>query len=192
MNISGGFLPSLPVYFPGCRAAVFILALSLNGVGALRADLLTNENFKEGKVHWKGDVQDLPAPLGQNAPSGGLIKLKKDQWTTIFQVYKSPGKPVVCSVTYQLSADFKVVGKKEAPLGDWGMMPGDKLYFIVRQGFGGSGSSIEIPPERSTPVVYKQTITKDAGEVLVCFCVPPGEGTVTFTNFSATVDTAAK
>ena len=81
--------------------------LVLACVTTLRADILVNSGFTDGRAHWKGDAQPLDqSDLSSPTTSPGvIITLKKDKWTKIYQVFTTSEKKLRYSVSFKLSSD---------------------------------------------------------------------------------------
>jgi len=189
--------------------AVLVLAFTL----PLRADILANGNFADGRAHWKGDAKEIDANannLTTGNPSGVTVTLKKDKWTKIYQTFNTHAKKVQYSITFTLSPDYQV--QQTTYNGSSGNMSGGTaglddiegmpyLYgysyrgawlFVVRE-FGTPGSTYLHPlpdPKKSG----SQTLTgniqglTDTAEKILVLAFPPGEGSVTLTSISLTPD----
>ena len=172
------------------RMTVLVLTVFLLGGGALRADLLKNEKFKEGKAPWKGDVQDLPAALGQAAPSGVLIKLKKDKWVRMYQTFKKSSKFLGYTITYQLSTDYKLLfaAKSSVNFPEFRALdaPEDRWLLSLGQNRGWYSDYLKPSADLSAPVTMIGTVPgpDNVGECTIGLAFPPGEGTITFLEFS--------
>jgi hypothetical protein len=189
--------------------ALMVLACVL----PLQADILVNGNFADGHAHWKGDAEDINADgpdaipdlskSDSSAPSGVVIKLKKDKWTKIYQTFNVHDTKLYYSVTFKLSPDYKIAsGRGEAsyskpdftdvPIGWFSYWSMPESYWSLIVTTSGEGSDSETSkylrpdPKKPSP----QTITgklndlQNGAEALFLIVFPPGEGSITLTNIS--------
>ncbi len=181
---------------------VLVLVSSIS----LRADILANSAFTDGRAHWKGDAKDINTDnLGAGSQVGITVTLKKDKWTKIYQTFTTREKRVQYSISFTLSSDYHVehdsaegsssIMGPSAGLDDIeGMYP---LYLstystswvLIVQQFGSGGSSfIYLRPDPKN--VDSQTLTgkirglTDDDEKIIVLAFPPGEGSITLTNVS--------
>jgi len=190
--------------------AVLVLALIL----PLRADILANGNFADGRAHWKGDAKDIDTgdDLSNPSPQGGVtITLQKDKWTKIYQTFDTQEKNVQYSITFTLSSDYQVQenssnegsgsmqGSVTPGLDDVEGMPyiygyslGGSWMLVVRE-FGSYGSSY-LHPRPDPKKTDSQTLTGEisgltaSAEKIILLAFPPGVGTITLTNISLTAE----
>jgi hypothetical protein len=174
----------------------------------LRADILVNSDFTDGRAHWKGDAQpldmsDLSSPT---TPAGVTITLKKDKWTKLYQVFTTKEKKLRYSVTFKLSSDYSV--EEETSDGSSGGMmspspglndiegmyplylsPWRAKWVIVPYDIGeGSSTYIFLTPDLQKPDAQTLTGTirgfNGDDEKILLLAFPPGEGSVTLLNLS--------
>jgi hypothetical protein len=171
----------------------------------LRADqdILVNSNFSDGHGHWQGDVKDVESGdlSSDTPPPGGVIHLKKDKWTKIYQLFTVRDKKLFYTVTFKLSDDFKFTAGAESGSSDYtradlGDVPGlmfqyqlsDNRFSLLMQG----GDNFDERPLMAdmSKLNQPQTITGHLNPYAVgaqsclVIAIPPGEGTVTFTQIS--------
>jgi hypothetical protein len=185
---------------------LFLLVMA--AVIPLRADILVNGNFADGRAHWKGDAQDpdTGGDLSQNPSNQGgvTITLKKDKWTKIYQVFSTHEKKLHYSITFTLSPDYEP--DKSQPEGSMSPSPGlddiEGLYplygyrggnwmCITAQGYSQSSFMLH-PDEKKTDSQTLTGIIPGAPDVtndmLIVFAFPPGVGTITLTKVALTGD----
>jgi hypothetical protein len=185
------------------RAALilFVLACTL----PLRADILVNSNFTDGRAHWRGDAKDLDTSGDLSNPSlqgGVIITLKKDKWSKVFQTFPVRNAKLYYTITFKLSPDYKIAPRlgtgsdafSSADLTDVpGRMSGDfdenAWHLIVRNtGSPWEASFQMLYPDPSKP--SPQTLTGRVGELptdteaVLLLLIPPGEGSVTLLKVS--------
>jgi len=186
-------------------AAVILLMLAV----PLRADILANSNFADGRAHWKGDGKEIDTDdISAGNQPGITVTLQKDKWTKIYQVFSTQEKKVSYNITFTLSNDYRVdkgaggsgdVSGPSAGLDDIeGMYPlyayamGGAWTLIVED-FGAGGSAF-LHPRPNPDKTVSQTLTghlqgfDSSTEKILILAFPPGEGTITFTNVSLTPD----
>jgi hypothetical protein len=189
-------------------AAIFlVIGFSL----PLRADILANGNFTDGRAHWKGDAKEINTDdISSGNQPGVTVTLNKDKWTKIYQTFTTHENKVQYSITFTLSDDYQVdqerrdmdSGSVSGPspgLDDIeGMYP---LYLfshrggwtLIVQDFGAGGSSY-IHPRPDPKKTDSQTLTghirglSSNDEKILVLAFPPGEGTITLTNVSLAPD----
>ena len=181
--------------------ALLVLACAL----PLRADILANGNFADGRAHWKGDAKDIAG-----AQPSVTVTLQKEKWTKIYQTFDTHAKEVRYSITFTLSPDYQVQqdsynagsGTMSGPtpgLDDIEGMPYLHGYsyrgawmLIVRE-FGAWGSGYLFPrpdPKKTDSQTLTGEIrglTENAGKIIL-LAFPRGEGTITLTNISLTAE----
>lgn len=191
------------------KAPVLVL-LVLACALPLRADILVNGNFADGRAHWKGDPQNLDTSgnLSNASAQGGVtIMLKKDKWSKIYQTFTTREKKLRYSFTFTLSSDYQVDHDGQTSLPNFSQVlglddiPGVPVYFEDRNGSwmlifaqAGRGSrSLILKPDVNK--MDAQTFTgvlrgtgDDLTQMNLVFAFPPGEGTITITNISLTPD----
>jgi hypothetical protein len=177
----------------------------------LRADILVNGNFADGRAHWKGDAKDIDTNnTSAGTQPGVTITLNKDKWTKIYQTFNTHAKNVRYSITFTLSPDYQVQqdsynagsGTMSGPtpgLDDIEGMPylygysynGGWMLIVREFGGWGSGSLYPRPDPKKTD---SQTLTgeirgltENAGKIIL-LAFPRGEGTITLTNISLTAE----
>jgi hypothetical protein len=185
-----------------CIARFLLLVLLLSPLRADQ-DILVNSNFSDGHGHWQGDAKDVETGdlSSDTPPPGAVVQLKKDKWTKIYQLFTVRDKRLYYTVTFKLSEDFKFDagggnGGNDYVRADLGDVPGlmfqyqlsENRFTLLVQG----GDNFEETP--ITPNLGKigqsQTLTGRINPYTVgaqsCFviAIPPGEGTVTFTQVS--------
>jgi hypothetical protein len=181
-------------------ARLLLLVLLLSPLRADQ-DILVNSNFTEGHGHWQGDAKDVDTGdlSSDTPPPGAVVHLKKDKWTKIYQLFTVRDKKLFYTVSFKLSDDFKMGDgsrSNDYSRADLGDVPGlmfqeqlsESRFTLLIQG----GDNYEESP--LTPNLAKigqsQTLTGRINPYVVgaqsCFviAIPPGEGTVTFTQVS--------
>ena len=191
------------------KRVVFTLLIVASLI-SLRADILVNGNFADGRAHWKGDAQpldqsDLSSP---STTAGVTITLKKDKWTKIYQFFTSKERKLRYSITFKLSDDYNVdqdtspnssdsISFRTPGLDDIeGMFP----FFLSARGgrwvlipyeAGAGWSDVYLSPD--TKKSDSQTLTGEirgfndnngTNERLFLLAFPPGEGTITLSNIT--------
>ena len=190
-----------------CIAPVLLLLLLLLPLRADQ-DILVNSNFTGGHGHWEGDAKDVDTGdlSSDTPPPGAVIHLKKDKWTKMYQLFTVRDHKLYYTVTFQLSNDFKL-GSQDgdyvtADLGDvpgldfqW-RLPENSFSLLIR---GGDNWTDRLLEPNMSKLGQAQTITGHLNDlhtdVQSCFLItlPPGEGTVTFTQVSlSTTDPSAQ
>jgi hypothetical protein len=180
---------------------------------SLRADILANSGFADGRAHWKGDAKDVNTDnLGAGSQVGVTITLKKDKWTKIYQMFTTHEKKVQYSISFTLSSDYHVEhdsseGSSSIMGPSAGLQDIDGMYplylstystswVLIVQQFGSGGSSfIYLRPD--TKNADSQTLTgkirgftDSTDEKILVLAFPPGEGSITLTNVSLSPETA--
>ena len=176
----------------------------------LRADILANSDFADGRAHWKGDAHPADtSDLADPSSSAGMtVTLKKNEWTKIYQVFLTKEPTLRYIVTFKLSSDYNVAHDTSGASGAIsGPSPGlddiegmEPLHLDPRQGTWtlvvrevswGSATIFLKPDLQKTD---SQTLTgeihglnvKGDNEKIILLAFPPGEGSITFSNFSLT------
>jgi hypothetical protein len=196
----------------GMKALAFAL-LAFASIFPLRADILANSNFADGRAHWKGDAEDIDSSgdLSNSSTQGGVtITLKKDRWTKIYQTFTTRAKKLHYSITFTLGSDYDPIVTPEEPyvpgaqiLPTPGLddIPGVPVYYAQHDGSwmaiiaqsGRSSSSFPLRPDvkKSDPQTFSGPLRgsgDDEVEMNLVFAFPPGDGTITITNISLTDD----
>ncbi len=169
-------------------------------------DILANSNFSDGKAHWKGDVEDPDtndlSTLGEpGAGAGAVVKLNKD-WTKMYQVFVPPTKKLYYTVTFQLSADYKLTNQNnnDTSMADFGNVDAigfqwtlpEQYWSLIISG-NWMSNTLMLRPNLSKKG-QKQTLTGHVTdltpqvETALLIAFPPGEGSVTFYNCSLSKD----
>jgi hypothetical protein len=65
----------------------------------LRADILANGSFADGKAHWRGDAHE-------STTGGIVIDLDPVKWTSVSQTFSTREPNLDFSVTFQISDDY--------------------------------------------------------------------------------------
>ncbi len=181
-----------------------VLSLLVLGSSLLRADVLVNSDFSEGRAHWGGDAEDIAArnpfdPSGNDTPTTGvMIKLKKDKWTMIYQSFPVRTPALYYTIAFKLSRDYKLAGKgDDEEAGDFSGVPGIMQLYNVPIGhwtlfYTGTdptdAASIKmknLDPKGSTKI---QTLTgklinlANGADANLILAFPPGKGSVTLTT----------
>ena len=185
-----------------CIARFLLLVLLLSPLRADQ-DILVNSNFSDGHGHWQGDAKDVDTGdlSSDTPPPGAVIQLKKDKWTKIYQLFTVRDKKLYYTVSFKLSEDFKFEagdsgGGNNYTRADLGDVPGlmfqmqlsENRFTLLVQG-GDNFVETPLSPNLSKPG-QSQTLTGRINPYTVgaqsCFviAIPPGEGTVTFTQVS--------
>ena len=177
--------------------------LLLAGFASLRADVLVNSSFADGRAHWKGDAQDVEASSSGDLSAGSsgsgagvVIKLNPDKWTKIYQGFNIHDKTLFDTVTYKLSEDYKLTDTDSDSLsslnfddapGIWNdyRLNASQWFFIVTGGEEGFSSMHKYYRPDSVKK-GEQTMSGKIGglvdgqEGTVMLALPPGKGSVTF------------
>ncbi|HEX4141647.1 MAG TPA: hypothetical protein VHY09_14965, partial [Candidatus Methylacidiphilales bacterium] len=169
--------------------------------------ILVNSNFSDGRAHWKGDVQDPDtndlATLGEpGAGGGGVVKLIKDKWTKMYQVFVPPDKKLYYTITFQLSSDYKLVNQNnsDTSVADFGDVDAIGFQWTLAEQYwslitsGNWMTSTKMLQPSLSKKGQKQTLTGNLTDLtpqvetafLIAF--PPGEGSVTFYTASLSKD----
>ena len=90
------------------------LFASLISLVCIKADILANGDFRDGKAHWKGDLHaasdldhyDTSSINQMNVPSGVVVNLERGPYPRIYQVFDSQDETLNYNVTYSLSPDY--------------------------------------------------------------------------------------
>lgn len=203
----GKCLPSGKPY-SGMKTFVFSLLVLACVIIPLRADILVNGNFADGKAHWRGDAQPLDqSDLSNPTTSAGVtITLKKDKWTKIYQVFTTKEKKLQYSITFKLSSDYGLDQSYDNS-STGGFVPRSpglddiegiyplSLYWwknswILVPYELGSYSEIYLKPDVQKPDTQTLTGTIHGfvgdTEKILLIAFPPGEGTITLQNISLT------
>jgi hypothetical protein len=162
----------------------------------LRADILVNGDFSNGRASWAGDA----AP---ESSSSLIINLDEKHWTKVSQTFNTHENELNFSVTFQLSpgGEFSkgkskingevshIIGRKlkkghplTLPKNSWVLILADYAKELV--------TTVAIPSKSG--VTDAQTVTGtiprlEAHEEKTLFLAfPPGHGTVTLSNISLT------
>jgi hypothetical protein len=92
---------------------LFLVLFTVFCLVTVRADILSNGDFSDGKSHWKGDLRAASEQKSNDAASlehanntPGVIVDLKPAWTQISQVFNSHETAFTYKITYQLSDDF--------------------------------------------------------------------------------------
>jgi hypothetical protein len=189
-------------------AGIGLLALLTTASPLLRGDVLVNGDFSEGRAHWGGDAENLAAPDGTtaadsgSAPAGVTVTLKKDGWTMIYQSFTIRDPELYYTITFKLSADYKLAnpGSHDEAAGDFSNGPGLMRFYDVSLGHWSLITTGTDPTDENSIRVksldpdvtsaQSQTLTgklinlnNDADASLI-LAFPPGEGSVTLTTVS--------
>jgi hypothetical protein len=186
------------------KAMRLLFLLVLACLFPLRADILVNGNFADGRAHWKGDLQDADAinsaslsTSGSSNSGGVVVQLKKDKWTKIYQTFTIRDPKLYYSVTFQLSDDYKLSSHDAQDYSsiDLGDVPGFNFGWSMSERYwgllvgGGSYSTKFLMPnahktgDQQTLTGRLNDLTTDSDAVLV-LAFPPGEGSVTLYSIS--------
>lgn len=181
-----------------------VLSLLVLGSSLLRADVLVNSDFSEGRAHWGGDAEDVATrdPLAtrgtETSANGVTIKLKKDKWTMIYQSFPVRVPVLYYTIAFKLSRDYKLAGKGgDEEAGDFSNVPGLMQLYDVPIGHwtlfytgtdptdAGSIKKKFLDPKVSTKT---QTLTgkminlANGADANLILAFPPGKGSVTLTT----------
>jgi hypothetical protein len=214
-------------FLPGCNGAVFhrwkrgpgatlvcLLAL-LAIVSPIRAGVLANSDFSEGRAHWGGDAEEMAPPdptsvTGTDtaaAPATGVtINLKKDRWTLIYQSFTVRDPQLYYTITFKLSQDYKLTsqGKDDQEAADLSNVPGVMKLYNLPIGhwtmfYTGTDPTDETSIntkslDPNTTTVQSQTLTgklinlNNGADANLILAFPPGEGSITLTTVSLSPD----
>ena len=172
----------------------------------LRADVLANSDFSEGRAHWGGDAEEIAAPdpatsTGTDTPSTGVtIKLKKDRWTMIYQSFTVREPVLYYTIVFKLSPDYKLTsqGSDDSAAADFSNVPGIMQLYDVPVGhwtllYTGTdptdSTSIKMKHlEADATLAKTQTLTgklinlNNGADASLILAIPPGEGSVTLST----------
>jgi len=107
-----------------------VLVLWILGWPPLRADVLVNSDFKDGRAHWGGDAEDVASTdfkTGDARDTAVTIKLKKDKWTMIYQGFTVRVPALYYTLVFKVSKDYQLAGKPDddsSMAGDFSTVPG--------------------------------------------------------------------
>ncbi len=132
------------------------LGLMVFGAPLLRADVLVNSDFSQGRAHWGGDAEEVTATdlkTGDADSTAVTIKLKKDKWTMIYQGFTVREPVLYYTIVFRLSKDYKLAGKDgdDTEAGDFSSVPGIMQLY-------------DVPPAHWT-LFYTGTDPTDAGSI---------------------------
>jgi len=87
-----------------------------------RADIVSNDDFHDGKAHWKGDLRAASASdtndstsLEHPNTSSGVIVDLKSSWTQLSQIFNSHETSFTYKISYQLSNDYAAMSSPNSP-----------------------------------------------------------------------------
>jgi hypothetical protein len=187
-------------------ALALVFALSMGSLGA-EPDILLNSNFAEGHAHWKGDALDIETPDAPKlmraavttTPAGVAIKLKRDQWTKIFQTFIVRDPKLFYTVTFRLSPDYKLISQNNDDTSSADFTDVEAINAAIplpEQNWtlllaGGSTAQRALHPDlnkRSEPQSISGRLSdlNPGIEAVLVIAFPPGKGTVTLSSISLT------
>src|SRR5882762_8971027 len=86
--------------FPGMKHLTLVFLL-VALAAPLRADILANSSFVDGRAHWKGDAKEInTSDLSAGNVPGVTVTLNRDKWTKIYQRFKTHEKTVNYSISF--------------------------------------------------------------------------------------------
>ena len=166
----------------------------------LRADVLANSDFSNGRAHWGGDVEEVASTdlaTGDANATAVTIKLKTDQWTMIYQSFTVREPELYYTIVFKLSKDYKLAnaGSDDSAAGDFSKVPGLMQLYDAPVGhwtlfYTGTdpADSSSIKAKHLDPEAKPGKIQKLSGKLIslangadanLILAFPPGKGLVT-------------
>ncbi len=194
---------------PCSSGFVGVLCLAAILLTPLRAGVLANSDFSQGRAHWTGDAEEITAPdpatatgtdTAADAPTTGVvINLSKDRWTMIYQGFTVRDPVLYYTITFKLSADYKLsnTGSNDLQAADFSDVPGIMRLYDLPIGhwsliYTGTDPSDEtsinskslkpdVTTARSQSLSGKLINLNNGAEANLILAFPPGVGSVTLT-----------
>ena len=172
------------------KRALFLFFTLTTAVPLLGQEVMENSDFSDGTTHWHGDCKpagsDSTTDFVTNSQTvnGLLVELRSTKWTTVTQEIhddKAGGTPMVLTITYQTSSDFKTSDRTD----DYANI-GPSIGFGSAQLPGRVGRAIamfDVPPASRATSAGNDMILIYPDEVSAADFVPStGQNPQTFTT----------